>query len=61
MVSADSASWSRQGRFVPGCSSTHRSESNCLRFALSWHARLTRSLAATSADEPADEITALAA
>ncbi|MPZ79646.1 MAG: hypothetical protein GEV28_04300 [Actinophytocola sp.] len=44
MSSADSASWSRQGRYVPGCSPSHRSESNCLRFALAWHDRLGRSL-----------------
>lgn len=52
MSSADSASWSRQGRFVPGCSSSHRSESNCLRFALAWHDRLMRSLANTPTGAP---------
>ncbi|RSM60390.1 hypothetical protein DMH04_54150 [Kibdelosporangium aridum] len=40
IASSDSASWSLRGRHVPGCTPTHRSESNCLRFALDWHARL---------------------
>lgn len=44
IASSDSAAWSFQGRFVPGCSPSHRRESNCLRFALSWHARLQASL-----------------
>lgn len=47
--SSDSASWSLRGRYVPGCSPTHRSESNCLPFAMAWHARLLRSL---RIDEP---------
>jgi hypothetical protein len=40
IASSDSASWSLRGRHVPGCTPTHSSESNCLRFALSWHRRL---------------------
>jgi hypothetical protein len=44
LVSSDSAAWSLRGRHVPGCSASHRSESNCLSFALAWHDRLTRSL-----------------
>jgi hypothetical protein len=40
LSSADSASWSLQGRHVPGCSPSHRSESNCLNFALAWYERL---------------------
>ncbi|MGW5053985.1 deazapurine DNA modification protein DpdA family protein [Actinokineospora sp. NPDC004072] len=44
IISSDSASWSLRGRHVPGCTSTHRSESNCLRFALAWHQRLISSL-----------------
>lgn len=44
IASSDSASWSLRGRHVPGCTSTHRSESNCLRFALDWHARLLATL-----------------
>jgi hypothetical protein len=44
IASSDSASWSLRGRHVPGCTSTHRSESNCLRFALNWHTRLLATL-----------------
>lgn len=42
LVSADSAAWSLRGRHVPGCSPSHRSESNCLRSALAWHHNLTK-------------------
>jgi len=45
LASADSMAWSFRGRHVPGCSPSHRTESNCLRFALAWHDRLLRSLA----------------
>jgi len=44
--SSDSAAWSFRGRYVPGCSPSHRSESNCVRFALAWHTRLRTSLRA---------------
>ena len=44
IASSDSASWSLRGRHMPGCTSTHRSESNCLRFALDWHTRLLATL-----------------
>lgn len=44
--SSDSASWSFRGRYVPGCTPSHRSESNCPRFALAWHARLQTTLLA---------------
>lgn len=44
IASSDSASWSLRGRHMPGCTSTHRSESNCLRFALDWHTRLVATL-----------------
>jgi hypothetical protein len=40
IASSDSAAWSFRGRYVPGCTPSHRSESNCLRFALAWHTRL---------------------
>lgn len=40
IASSDSASWSLRGRHVRGCTPTHRSESNCLRFALDWYSRL---------------------
>jgi hypothetical protein len=42
--SSDSAAWSLAGRFVPGCSPGHRTESNCLRFAMAWRDRLLQSL-----------------
>jgi len=42
LTSADSMAWSYRGRHVPGCSPTHRTESNCLHFALAWHERLQR-------------------
>ncbi|WP_233573797.1 deazapurine DNA modification protein DpdA family protein [Amycolatopsis panacis] len=44
IASSDSAAWSFRGRYVPGCMPSHRSESNCQRFALAWHARLQTSL-----------------
>lgn len=49
IASSDSASWSLRGRHVPGCTSTHRSESNCTRFAMAWYAHVTKHL---SAPEP---------
>lgn len=51
LSSSDSASWSRQGRYVPGCSPSHRSESNCVHFALAWHARLLTSLRPDERDQ----------
>ncbi|GAA2693099.1 MULTISPECIES: hypothetical protein [Actinosynnema] len=50
IASSDSTSWSLRGRHVPGCTPTHRSESNCLRFALRWHHDLLQRLPATPAD-----------
>lgn len=49
LASADSMAWSLRGRHVPGCSPSHRTESNCLRFALAWHDRILRSLEAAEA------------
>lgn len=43
--SSDSAAWSFSGRYLPGCAPSHRSEANCLDYALSWHARLQHTLA----------------
>jgi hypothetical protein len=37
LVSTDSMAWSMRGRYIAGCSASHRTESNCLRFALQWH------------------------
>ena len=47
LSSSDSMSWSMRGRYVPGCTPSHRSESNCLRFALAWYDRLQRSFGAS--------------
>jgi hypothetical protein len=44
LASADSLAWSLRGRYLPGCAPGHRTESNCLRFALAWHDRLLGSL-----------------
>ncbi len=44
ICSSDSLAWSFRGRYVPGCTPSHRSESNCVHFALAWHARLLSSL-----------------
>ncbi|MGW5051572.1 deazapurine DNA modification protein DpdA family protein [Actinokineospora sp. NPDC004072] len=44
LSSSDSMSWSRRGRYVPGCTASHRTESNCLQFALSWHRRIQETL-----------------
>ncbi len=44
VASSDSMAWSFRDRYVPGCTSSHRSESNCPRFALAWHDTLTRQL-----------------
>ncbi|MEV6602731.1 hypothetical protein [Kutzneria sp. NPDC051319] len=52
VCSSDSLSWSFRGRHVPGCSPSHRSESNCVYFALAWHTRLLASLAADTGDHP---------
>jgi hypothetical protein len=49
--SSDSVAWSYRGRFVPGCTPSHRSESNCLRFALAWHSKLLASLRAEGAGD----------
>jgi hypothetical protein len=48
LASADSMAWSFRGRHVPGCSPSHRTESNCLHFALAWHDRLLRALASAA-------------
>jgi len=44
LASSDSAAWSYSGRYQPGCTPSHRTESNCLRYALDWHTRLRDSL-----------------
>lgn len=50
LASADSMAWSFRGRHVPGCTPSHRTEANCLRFALAWHDRLLRSLEGGQSD-----------
>jgi hypothetical protein len=50
LASADSMAWSAAGRRVPGCRVGHRSEANCLRYALAWRASL---LTATGTPDPA--------
>ena len=40
LVSSDSLAWSDRGRHEPGCSSSHKTEANCLRFALQWRERV---------------------
>ena len=40
LASADSLAWSLRGRNEPGCAPGHATESNCLRFALSWRSEL---------------------
>jgi hypothetical protein len=40
LVSSDSLAWSDRGRHEPGCSSTHKTEANCLPFALRWRNRV---------------------
>jgi hypothetical protein len=49
LVSSDSMAWSFRGRHVPGCAPSHRSESNCVHFALAWHHRVTNSLSGQAA------------
>ncbi len=44
LSSSDSMAWSFRGRHVPGCAPSHRTESNCLRFALDWHRRIQEAL-----------------
>lgn len=57
LSSSDSMSWSRRGRYVPGCGPSHRTESNCLRFALSWYRQIQTNLgsAGLSADGASSE------
>jgi hypothetical protein len=40
LASADSMAWSFRGRHVAGCSPTHKTEANCVRFARAWRNRL---------------------
>lgn len=40
LVSSDSQAWSDAGRWVAGCTPTHKRENNCLPFALAWRRRV---------------------
>lgn len=40
VASSDSMGWSARGRHVAGCSHSHKTEANCLRFALAWRAHV---------------------
>lgn len=44
LTSADSMAWSMAGRREPGCQPGHRSEANCLRYALAWRGRVLDTL-----------------
>jgi len=57
LSSSDSMSWSRRGRYVPGCGPSHRTESNCLSFALNWYRQIQTTLGSVglSADGPSPE------
>jgi hypothetical protein len=44
ICSSDSLAWSFRGRYVPGCSPSHRTEANCLTFALNWHRRVQKAV-----------------
>jgi hypothetical protein len=48
LVSADSMAWSARGRREPGCAPGHRSEANCLPYALAWRRTLVDGLASGS-------------
>jgi len=40
LVSSDSLAWSDRGRHEPGCSPSHKTEANCLPFAMRWRDRV---------------------
>jgi hypothetical protein len=44
LASADSMAWSTAGRYERGCSPTHKSEANCIRYAAWWRNNLTERL-----------------
>nr|WP_228708119.1 MULTISPECIES: hypothetical protein [Amycolatopsis] len=63
LASSDSMSWSMRGRYVSGCGPSHRTESNCLRFALSWYRQIRTTLgsAGLSADTVSPQVLGRAA
>lgn len=54
LFSSDSMAWSRRGRYVRGCTPSHQTESNCLRFALNWHQRVQELVRCDALCEPDD-------
>jgi len=44
LSSVDSMAWSLGGRWEPGCRPNHKTEANCLRYALAWRRRALQSL-----------------
>ncbi|MFF1608862.1 hypothetical protein ACFVYA_13875 [Amycolatopsis sp. NPDC058278] len=52
LASADSMAWSARGRREPGCAPGHRSEANCLPYALAWRRTLIDSLSTSQRVNP---------
>ena len=52
LSSSDSLAWSMKGRYVPGCAPGHRTESNCLSFALDWYQRIRDAMPAAGVVDP---------
>lgn len=44
LASADSMAWSYGGRHKPGCSPTHKTEANCVPYALNWRSDVLQSI-----------------
>lgn len=44
LASADSMAWSYGGRRKPGCTSTHKTEANCIPYALGWRDRVLKAV-----------------
>lgn len=40
LASADSLAWSYQGRYRPGCRTSHRTEADCARWATEWRQKV---------------------
>lgn len=60
LASADSMAWSVAGRRAPGCAPGHRSEANCLPYALTWRDRVAAALTASEQHEQLDLFAELA-
>ncbi len=45
LESSDSMAWSVDGLHTPGCTASHKTESNCLPFALRWRERVMQVIA----------------